>query len=355
MVKDTKSSLKRVPKWLEMNDPTKLTNSFEFGPAWWIHLPMKIFGFYWGLRLWNPGFFAAANPGLENGGLYDYSKHHAVRLFEDINLPKSVLVRFPYSLPEISSLLEVAKISYPIVAKPDFGERGREVEFLENEENLIHYFSTKVNGDYILQENLNEGLEFGVFYSKNPNTCQSKITSLTLKIPLQVIGDGENPLHLLIQNHPRASRYPKEINNDNISYIPKKGELVKLSQKGNHCKGAVFLDCSEYIDEELVNVFEKICSPFVGFFYGRLDIKVKEWKDLWEVPKVKILEVNGCNSEPIHIYSPDNTYLDAIQSVSDHFSIMASISKFNLKNKNYQPNLTQLWSNFLNFRKSRNL
>jgi hypothetical protein len=349
------SPVKVIPKWFRMDDPTKLCNSFEFGPAWWIHLPMKLFGIYWGIRLRNFGFFAATNPGLENGGLFDYSKSNAMQQLDAANLPKSVKVQYPYFQSEIMRRLELAEIRFPIVAKPDFGERGREVEFLENPEALKDYLADKKQGNYILQEKLEEELEFGVFYSKNPKSGLSQITSLTLKIPLQVVGDGKYSVETLILNHTRARRYPQEINFQHTGYVPESGEVVKLSQKGNHCKGAVFLDCSEFIDAELVGVFERICKPITGFFYGRLDVKVDSFKDLWDKKNVKVIEVNGCNSEPIHIYSPGNTYVQAIKSIKDHFSIMAGIAKFNLETKKYQPDISKLWSNYLNFRKSRKL
>jgi hypothetical protein len=347
------SPIKRIPKWFLSEDPTKLTNSFEFGPAWWIHLPMKIFGLFWGFRLGNLGFFAAANPGLENGGLYDYSKNDGLDRFDPVNRPISILVSFPFDHSEIVAKMEAEGINFPLVAKPDFGERGREVEFLENEEALQEYFADKKDGKYIIQEMLKEGLEFGVFYSKNPESGQSQITSLTLKIPIQVVGDGKNTVRNLIWNHPRAVRYLDEINCSDFDYVPGKGETVKLSRKGNHCKGAVFLDCKEYIDDDLVKVFGKICSPVDGFYYGRLDVKVNRFEELWDSQKIKLIEVNGCNSEPIHIYSPGNTYLEAIKSVGYHFSIMAKIARINLKAKKFKPNLSILWANYLNFRKSR--
>lgn len=355
MHKVAEPSVKRIPKWFHTSDPSRLTNPFEFGPAWLIHLPMKIFGLYWGIRLRNLGFFEAANPGLENGGLFDYSKNKSLEKFRRINVPKTFFLDFPYSLVEIEPKLKEAGISFPLVVKPDFGERGREVEFIGDMEILTKYFSDKNQGRYLLQEYLGEGFEFGVFFTKDPKDNQATITSLTLKIPLQVIGDGQMDIKKLVISHPRASRYPHEIMYSDLSYVPLKNELVKLSQKGNHCKGAIFLDCSDYIDEDMVAAFERICAPFEGFFYGRLDVKVKDWEDLWEDERVRIIEVNGCNSEPIHIYSPENTYLNALKSVKYHFSVMAGIAKSNLESHKNSSDLSVVWANYLNFRKSRKL
>lgn len=191
---------------------------------------------------------------------------------------------------------------------------------------LSEYFADKNEGRYLIQEYLGDGFEFGVFFTKDPKSNKANITSLTLKIPLQVIGDGKSDLKSLALSHPRVSRYLQEITSPDLYEVPAKNEIVKLSQKGNHCKGAVFLDCTEHVDEDMVAAFERICAPFEGFFYGRLDVKIKDWEDLWVDQKVKIIEVNGCNSEPIHIYTPGNSYLIALKSVKDQFS-MWQISK----------------------------
>lgn len=353
MEKVAQTLAKEKPKWLQIDDPSKLTNSFEFGPAWWIHFPMKVFGLLWSIRLRNFGFFEASNPGLENGGLFDYSKNESLHKFRKINIPKTIVTDYPYSIFEIESKIDEAGMSYPLVAKPDFGERGREVEFIENKMALVAYFTTKKQGRYLVQEYLGGGLEFGVFYTKNPLTNKANISSLTLKIPLQVIGDGYSDVKSLTLSHPRASRYLHEINYPSMHEVPAKNRIVKLSQKGNHCKGAVFLDCTGHVDDEMVVAFEQVCAPYEDFFYGRLDVKVPYWENLWQDQKVKIIEVNGCNSEPIHIYSPGNSYFNALKVVWEHFAVMAGIAKFNLKKKNYQPNLSNLWANYLNFRKSR--
>ncbi len=355
MPKVAESPIISEPNWFKMDDPTKLTNSFEFGPAWWIHLPMKIFGIYWSVKLLNLGFFQAANPGLENGGLFDYSKNESLNKFRQINIPKTFVLDFPYNLSDIPSILDEAAIEFPFIIKPDFGERGREVELISDIKSMTRYFANKIEGKYLIQEYLADGMEFGVFYIKNPKTGRVCLTSLTLKLPLQILGDGKSTIRNLALSHARVSKYIDEITYPNLDEIPDKNHLVKLSIKGNHCKGAIFLDCSEYIDETMIAAFKRICTPFKDFFYGRLDVKVRFLEDLKQEQKIKILEVNGCNSEPIHIYSPEKTYLMALKIIKDHVTMMADIAKYNLVTNKYQTKFFYLYSNYLNFRKSRKL
>ncbi|WP_373497031.1 hypothetical protein [Aquiflexum sp.] len=341
------------PKWFGMEDPTKLSNSFEFGPAWWIHLPMYILGVLSAMRLRNIGFFEAVNPGMQNGGLFDSSKFEVLKFFNTANTPKTILTTCPLGIDDIISIVDQNQINFPLIAKPDFGERGREVEVIDDLNALHQYFSDKYAGNYLIQENIEKGIEFGVFFQRHPISGLPNISSLALKIPLQVIGDGKLSIGELIRLHPRVRRYTGEVDKKiDSSYIPQKGEKVKLSQKGNHCKGAAFLDCSGFIDESMVQTFDVICSHFEGFNYGRLDVKVGEWEDLWNVTRIKIIEVNGCNSEPIHIYSPDIAYSEALSSIKHHFTLMSHIAKTSLRN-GYRPDIKKLWSNFLQFRKSR--
>jgi hypothetical protein len=354
MKKSIVHAFPKKPEWFRLEDPSKLTNSFEFGPAWLVQLPMFLYGLMLSIRFRNPVFYEAVNPGMQNGGLFDYSKFDSFKYFRSVNIPKTLIVNCPKRLRGILDSVEEAGIAYPFIVKPDFGERGREVEVIYDLSELAGYFSKKVSGNYLIQENIAGGLELGVFFQRDPISGAANVSSMTLKIPLQVIGDGENSIIRLIKNHPRAKRYMDEVDQKlDMDFVPAKGELVKLSQKGNHSKGATFLDCSDYINAALIRTFDRICCQFEGFYYGRLDVKVERWEDLWDDKQIKIIEVNGCNSEPIHIYSPGMTYGRGISSIKQHFALMGDIAGYNLKHIDHEKDVKKSWSNYLQFRKSR--
>jgi len=182
----------------------------------------------------------------------------------------------------------------------------------------------------MIHDFIEQSQEYGVFFFKNPATGELTIPSLTRKISLQVIGDGASALSELIPNHPRASRYQSLFQISEPNLIPRAGELVKLSPMGNHCKGAVFLDYSEYINEDMTAAFAMIFKLVQGINYGRLDVKVDELKDLSDLDRIIILEVNGANAEPIHMYSPEKTYQEGLKTISSYFQNMAEIAKLNL-------------------------
>lgn len=333
--------------WEREPDPTRMYNSFEFRTAWWFHIPMFLIGVYWSILLRKANFFAAANPALENGGLYHYSKFAAQNHFPQVNLPATCLI---HSNEDIELILEKARtqqILFPFIIKPDKGERGKGVKLVHTQEELENYLAEQPKEAYLIQEFIDKKQEYGVFFVKNPVTGEFSIPSLTKKISLQVIGDGVSTNSELIQNHPRASRYQSQIQLDDPDSIPSLNKILKLSPMGNHCKGAVFLDYSAHLCAEMTTAFVKIFEPVEGINYGRLDVKVDDLKELSDPEKVIILEVNGANAEPIQMYSPEKSYREGLKTINTYFQYMANMAKLNLTGKNRKYNkrdtLRSLW------------
>lgn len=341
------SSQISTTSWEKLTDPTRMYNSFEFRTAWWFHIPMFIIGIYWAIRLRKVNFFAAANPTLENGGLYNYSKFAAQNHFPKVNLPASCLI---HSNEDIRLILEKARtqqILFPFIIKPDKGERGKGVKLISNRNELEKYLLDQPREDYLIQEFIEKSQEYGVFFVKNPVTGEFSIPSLTKKISLQVIGDGVSTISELIQNHPRASRYQSLIHLQDPDFIPSRNEIFKLSPMGNHCKGAVFLDYSTHLSVEMTTAFVRIFEPVEGINYGRLDVKVDDMKELSDPEKVIILEVNGANAEPIQMYSPEKNYREGLKTLNTYFQYMANMAELNLtwQNRKYskRDTLRSLW------------
>lgn len=332
-----------------VRDVTALTNHFEFWPAWTIHVPMYLMGFYQGIRLGNLNYFPAVNPEMANGGLFNYSKFNSMKAFSEENVPKSILSKPPHSLEFLLEKTDQMGITFPLIMKPDIGERGRGVRLISDQSAMADYLKVFSKEAVIVQEFISKKEEYGVFMIKNPKTGKISIPSITQKIPLQVLGNGFDTVRILVQNHPRGKKYLKEIPEESLAIIPEQNSILQLSMKGNHCKGATFLDRSDLINEEVVAAFEKICAPFPAFFYGRLDVKVDSSDELTAASKVSILEVNGANSEPIHIYSAGNSYFRSLGIIRDFFEEMASIARFNLKSLNPKPKISTLKSSYFSY------
>lgn len=316
--------------WEREPDPTRRYNSFEFRTVWWFHIPMFLIGIYWAILLRKANFFAAANPALENGGLYNYSKFDAQNHFPQVNLPATCLIHSNEDIRLILEKVRTQQILFPFIIKPDKGERGKGVKLIINRNELEKYLLDQPREDYLIQEFVEQSQEYGVFFVKNPVTGEFSIPSLTKKISLQVIGDGVSTISELAQNHPRASRYQSLIPLHDPDFIPSGNEIVKLSPMGNHCKGAVFLDYSAHLSAEITTAFVRIFETVEGINYGRLDVKVDDLKELSDPEKVIILEVNGANAEPIQMYSPEKSYREGLKTINTYFQYMANMAKLNL-------------------------
>ena len=196
-------------------------------------------------------------------------------------------------------------LSFPVVIKPDRGERGKDVRILDDEAELEVELQ-KLKHDTIIQEYVS-GLEFGIFYLRHPEAANGSIVSLNRKLMISVEGDGTRTLEELILHDSRAVlsyRYFFRIFQDRLMEIPEAGECVALAKIGTHCRGSLFLEGADLITPELENEVDRIAKHFKGFYLGRFDIRCPSESDLKRGINLSIIELNGVTSEPTHIYHP---------------------------------------------------
>jgi hypothetical protein len=82
---------------------------------------------------------------------------------------------------------------------------------------------------------------------------------------------------------------------------------------GTHCRGAIFLDGAWVRTEALEAAFDRISQDFVGFYFGRYDVRTPAVEDFKQGRNFKIVELNGVTSEATHIYDPQNSLWAAYQ------------------------------------------
>ena len=172
-------------------------------------------------------------------------------------------------------------LSFPVVIKPDRGERGKDVRILDDEAELEVELQ-KLKHDTIIQEYVS-GLEFGIFYLRHPEAANGSIVSLNRKLMISVEGDGTRTLEELILHDSRAVlsyRYFFRIFQDRLMEIPEVGECVALAKIGTHCRGSLFLEGADLITPELENEVDRIAKHFKGFYLGRFDIRCPSEFDL---------------------------------------------------------------------------
>ena len=66
-----------------------------------------------------------------------------------------------------------------------------------------------------------------------------------------------------------------------------------------------------------------------GFYYGRFDVKYKDWDSLLAGKDFSLMEINGVNAEPTHIYQPGYGLFKAYRDIFSHMKIIYEISEQN--------------------------
>ena len=89
-----------------------------------------------------------------------------------------------------------------------------------------------------------------------------------------------------------------------LTRVPNRGERVRLVELGTHCRGAIFLDGSGILTEELESEIDRLSRRFDGFYFGRYDVRAPEIAELKRGRGFKVVELNGVTSEATHIYDP---------------------------------------------------
>ena len=306
---------------------------YEYWPMWLFYLPVLPYWLYLSFKNKSLAYFTVANPGIELGGFFGESKSEILSLIDKKFLPTSILVVSKSNLSTIKKNLLDNRIDYPIIVKPDIGERGNNVCKVNNENEFIQYH-TKADFNYIIQEFIDFEFEFGVLYSRLPNSERGEVSSITLKKFLTVCGDGKSNILMLMNKSTRArfqiNRLSKEIGNE-MNRVPANNEKVLLEPIGNHCRGTRFINFNHLIENELNTIFDKISLPIKGFYYGRFDLKVKSIHDFKQGNYIKIMELNGASSEPGHIYDSSFSLFKAYKDVVYHWRRLADISYINME------------------------
>ncbi len=290
---------------------------------YWILSPVLVWNAW---RAKSSTFFTAVNPTWKYGGIFGESKKAILDRIDTAYQPQSVLVKHSDNLPSLWNGRE--DTFFPIIAKPILGERGNGVVKVSSIAELLNYhLNTKE--DYILQEFVDCPIELGVFYSRKPSEAKGMISSITLKDFLTVVGDGESTLEQLIENNTRArfqvEKLKLKFENQWNTIIPAH-QKIELESIGNHCRGTRFVNANYLITKELEDVFEKISRPIEGFQYGRFDLRVSSLHDLYEGKNIYIMELNGTNSEPTHIYDSAHGFFKMYRDLAWHWTRMADIA-----------------------------
>jgi RimK-like ATP-grasp domain len=308
---------------------------WEFWPPYLFYPPVVAYIAYLGIKFRGWTLFTAANPAIPAGGFVGESKHQILDHLKDAAawLPSSTFLACGVPCERVAEAEEFMRqhgLQFPVVLKPDAGQRGSGVAIVRSAEQLREYL-TSSSFPAILQEYV-AGEEYGVFYYRYPGSEKGRIFSVTEKRMPVLLGDGRSTLKELILADDRAvcmSEFYLRKNSERINEVPAEGESVQLVEIGTHCQGAIFLDGSETITPALEEVIDRIAKSFDGFFFGRFDIRVPSREDFMAGRNMKIVELNGVTSEATHIYDPKLSLFDAYRVLFQQWRIAFEIGDLN--------------------------
>ncbi len=300
---------------------------WEYWPAAITNIPVVLFWLYFALRSRDLFFFSRVNPVIETGGVLGESKISILERIPKQLIPATIFVRRAhFKKQDLLLALKKAEIKFPIICKPNVGERGFLVEKIDGTELLIAYFD-RVKVDFLIQTFVDLPAEYSILCHRFPDQERATITSICMKEYLTVTGDGLKTVKQLIGDHPRASLQLKRMSMEKsplLKSVPRSGEEILLEPIGNHCRGTKFLNANHLITDELEDFFSQLMGRLDGIYYGRFDLKCKS---LCETETLRVLEFNGVASEPAHIYDPEYPLYQGYRDVFDHWKIIYQISK----------------------------
>ena len=335
---------------------------WEFWPPQVFYLPVLLQIFWLALRHGSMRVVTAVNPGIPTGGLVGESKWQILQaLGMDPEaeggargpaadaLPRSLLIgghggTAEQRLARAEHFLEQNQLSFPVILKPDRGERGRGVEVIRDREQMARRLRID-HTDLLLQEFV-PGIEFGVFYAREPGEKQGEILSINGKRLLELEGDGVRRLEQLILDDDRAVRQAEihfEYQAERLYEVPAQGEVVNLVEVGAHARGTEFLDRRDLNTDALLARIDEIASAFPDFHFGRFDLRVPSEEALQQGEGLRILELNGLTAEVAHIYDPKNGLFAAWRDICHQWRVAFRIASIN----RHQDALPSTWGEIL--------
>ena len=307
----------------------RITNH-EYWVTGLVYLPML----WWGVkrmisRRWlieltsvNPGY--AHDAGIMCESKMDINRKLGDGTVDDQAILHCVLIEEGTNQRRVNDAIEAVKNDnrlggYPVFCKPDQGERGRGVEMVRTDAELVAYCAGNDEAFVIQQRHAGE-MEVGVLWVRhiesitdaNHAGASGFIYAITIKHFPVVVGDGKRSIRRLILGNKRyraQSRMFLTRMSEHLSMVPEVGEEIALGIAGNHSQGAMFTDGAHLITDELSARIGEIVDRFIddqgrGFDIGRFDLRCESLEGLAQGEGFGIVELNGLTSEPTNLYDP---------------------------------------------------
>jgi len=246
----------------------------------------------------------SANPDWFLSGLLQTRKSE---ILDPLLEGGSVLVA-PYTvfgvdadMPDVISSHKNSGGKWPVVVKPNIGERGLGVFIARNEQELVDAVGAQA-GEFMLQTYI-AGEEFGVFIVRLPDAGKLKIFVGQKFAPL-VRGDGKNTLaSLIVTQHSSHQKYLLKRHRDRLDLVPGSDEIMELEEILHGFRGtSQKLVEQDFTATGLISTLDAFCGVS-DFHYGRLDYRAANLAAL-VAGQGRVIEINGLASLPPQLSVP---------------------------------------------------
>lgn len=252
-------------------------------------------------------------------------KYLTKKLLEIQNIP----VAYGCKVYNIINLLRAGEeIGYPLVLKPQYGNKGNGVIVnIKDEKELVKAYNqiSKAHKDIILEEFV-EGYDYRVC------VVDYKVVAVALRTPPFIIGDGKNTIRSLIkevnksplrgEDHERPLTKIKideevlkviALKGYDIMSVPKVGEKVFLRNNANLSTGGCAIDCTDLISDENKDICVRTAKA-LGLDICGIDICTKDISKTLHGNGI-VMEVNAAPGIRMHHYPIDGKKRDVGESI----------------------------------------
>lgn len=315
-------------RWLRLS-------RWEFWPPWAFYPPVVLHVLWLAWKHRGLTLFTAVNPAMPAGGFIGESKNAILAGLGDASgrVVRSRAIPAALSISERLAVVRALQAElgreYPIVLKPDAGQRGSGVKVARDREDVESWLAT-IRTDALVQE-FAGGLEFGIFYYRYPGEDAGRVFSITQKVFPEVVGDGASTLERLILADPRAVAQAETYlhrNRERLWDVPAAGERVRICDLGNHCQGTIFLDGTRFLTPAIERAIDEVSRGYAGFYFGRYDVRAENL-EAFQAGRFLVIELNGATSEATHIYDPRYSVFAAWRILREQWRILFEIARRN--------------------------
>lgn len=324
---------------------------WEFWPPWLFYIPVAVNYLRLAIKYRSVMAPTAANPGMFSGGIVGESK---AEILEALGCSSPEFTATAQLLREgsVRERMDAFRAAiarhgwtYPVVLKPNVGQRGTGVKVIRCEAQAADYLR-RTDALMLLQQYAPGPREVGVFYYRMPGEPRGCIFAITEKVFPSITGDGCSTIKQLIWKDPRARLIASTYLNRfavRAEEVLENGQVLTLVETGNHAQGCIFKDGMRLLSPALADSIDAISRDLPGFYIGRYDVRYECDDDLRAGRNFQIVELNGAAAEATSIYDDRNSLWNAYRTLFRQWDLVFAIGVANLRRGNPATEPKALW------------